>query len=218
MKITTKLPFLIFSNLFLFAVVAFLMKLGVFYQVDHNLNRAFPIITHGPLSIFLILSIFIANLYIPLGAVQLWLFVKFALKKNWFDCAMLVASFSGYVAAEYVFKPIFKVACPATILQISTIKNIGPNDYCFPSGHVTSYVVFFGYLAFLAYRYLPRNNWRKVALAFCLFVCAIVGLTRLYLHAHWLSDVIAGYFLGFGLLFSQILIYLASCKKITCHS
>jgi len=67
----------------------------------------------------------------------------------------------------------------------------------FPSGHVTFYVCYFGFLFFIAYALLPaRTPARRVALTFCVLMIALVGLSRVYLGAHWPSDTIGAYFLG----------------------
>ncbi|MCA1555679.1 MAG: phosphatase PAP2 family protein [Acidobacteria bacterium] len=67
----------------------------------------------------------------------------------------------------------------------------------FPSGHVTFYVCYFGFLFFVAYALLPaRTNARRVALTFNALMIALVGLSRVYLGAHWPSDTIGAYFLG----------------------
>jgi undecaprenyl-diphosphatase len=67
----------------------------------------------------------------------------------------------------------------------------------FPSGHVTFYVCFFGFLFFVAYALLPKRSLaRRLALTLTSLMIALVGLSRVYLGAHWPSDTIGAYFLG----------------------
>ncbi|HKP73056.1 MAG TPA: phosphatase PAP2 family protein [Pyrinomonadaceae bacterium] len=67
----------------------------------------------------------------------------------------------------------------------------------FPSGHVTFYVCYFGFLFFVAYALLPKRSLaRRVALTLTSLMVALVGLSRIYLGAHWPSDTIGAYFLG----------------------
>ncbi|HLL16779.1 MAG TPA: phosphatase PAP2 family protein [Pyrinomonadaceae bacterium] len=67
----------------------------------------------------------------------------------------------------------------------------------FPSGHVTFYVCYFGFLFFVAYVLLPkRSRARRLALTLTSLMIALVGLSRVYLGAHWPSDTIGAYFLG----------------------
>ena len=67
----------------------------------------------------------------------------------------------------------------------------------FPSGHVTFYVCYFGFLFFVAYALLPKRSLaRRLALTLTSVMIALVGLSRVYLGAHWPSDTIGAYFLG----------------------
>ena len=67
--------------------------------------------------------------------------------------------------------------------------------YSFPSGHASMSMVFFGMLAYLLLRqFLPRHHRDTIAAAVALVT--IVGISRVVLQAHYLSDVLAGYALG----------------------
>jgi len=71
------------------------------------------------------------------------------------------------------------------------------NGWSFPSGHVMFYTAFYGGLGGFACRKLPPGSRRTVILSLCAILVGLVGLSRIFLGAHWLLDVVAGY--GFGL-------------------
>lgn len=79
----------------------------------------------------------------------------------------------------------------------------------FPSGHVLFYVVLFGFLSFLMYhlKSLPKVLRLVIGIA-SLFLIFTVPISRIYLGAHWFTDVLGGFFLGI------ICLYLLSAQYI----
>ncbi len=66
----------------------------------------------------------------------------------------------------------------------------------FPSGHTLHFTVFYGFLIFLILTNF-RRSWQRDALIVVLAIpIALVGLSRVYLGEHWLSDVVGGYLVG----------------------
>ena len=71
----------------------------------------------------------------------------------------------------------------------------GWSAFSFPSGHSTVNVVLYGFLAFLIAREFRPALRVSVALGAATLIF-LIAFSRLYLGAHWLSDVLGG--LAFG--------------------
>lgn len=71
----------------------------------------------------------------------------------------------------------------------------GVDAFSFPSGHAASAAVLYIILGVVAAEGLSRC-WRLSVLGLAVTVVALIGLSRVYLGAHWLSDVLAGVALG----------------------
>ena len=71
----------------------------------------------------------------------------------------------------------------------------GVSSWGFPSGHTTMSVVIYGFLAVLLLRSF-RSGWRWIPFVFALGFSLLIAFSRIYLGAHWLSDVLGGMALG----------------------
>lgn len=79
----------------------------------------------------------------------------------------------------------------------------------FPSGHVMSYVAFWGLLfTFGVILFDGRRWWRIALLVVSGFFVVMVGPSRIYLGAHWASDVLGAYLIEAALLAIALFIYL----------
>lgn len=70
------------------------------------------------------------------------------------------------------------------------------SGYSFPSGHAMGSMVVFGSLAYVVARIHGRWRLRSATIAALLSSILAVGLSRVYLGVHWISDIAAGYVAG----------------------
>lgn len=112
-------------------------------------------------------------------------------RHGWYAVASLWIAFGGAMVLYRTFKVIFDRARPP-VSQMLTHAG----GYAYPSGHATQAITIWGLLAVLAAAD-PRRRARCVPIFVAAgIVVALVGVSRVYLGVHWLTDVIAGYALG----------------------
>src|SRR5829696_1411345 len=128
----------------------------------------------------------------------------------------VLLSAAGGSALNRLFK--YVVARPRPTLEHVRVTGDWAHE-SFPSGHVTFYVCFFGFLFFVAFALLPRGSAaRKVACALAALPVLLIGLSRVYLGAHWPSDTLGAYlFSGLWLAFSLDL-YRRWKRRATFHT
>jgi undecaprenyl-diphosphatase len=148
---------------------------------------------------------------------------------DWVQPIMVSASFIGSpVAAALIFVAVMGVtyaqknmrlllaesivlaALPlASILKILThrtrpetmyVEKMLFKTYSFPSGHAYVSLLVFGFLAYLSVHYIA-TPWNWVVAGLLVAFIALVGISRIYLGAHFPSDVLGGWILGGFVLF-----------------
>jgi undecaprenyl-diphosphatase len=84
------------------------------------------------------------------------------------------------------------------------VVDAGLRDSSFPSGHVLHYVVFWGFACYLWHSTVRVAALRRLPVAFVSGLIGTVGVSRVYLGHHWLTDVIGSYSLGASILLSLV--------------
>ncbi|MET4083429.1 membrane-associated phospholipid phosphatase [Pedobacter sp. UYP30] len=95
------------------------------------------------------------------------------------------------------------------------VRLVGVNRFqSFPSGHVLSYTLFFGFLLILMFTLKGVPNLIKNVLIFVsTFYIVTIPFSRIYLGAHWFTDVLGGFLLGLCLLFPLCYFYFRGKDK-----
>ncbi|WP_157255338.1 phosphatase PAP2 family protein [Pedobacter sp. Leaf216] len=186
---------------------------------------------------FTFLSIFIANHPILAFDIKISLFIQ-QFHADWLDKVMLAISFFGelpysllsvlIVAGIFYWKKYKREGTFISTVLLSGliilgIKNIinRPRPTAFyvrlvevnrfqsyPSGHVLSYTLFFGFLIIImnTAKNIPKVT-KNVVTYLSAFLVFTIAPSRIYLGAHWFTDTVGGFLLGIICLFPLCYFY-----------
>jgi undecaprenyl-diphosphatase len=90
------------------------------------------------------------------------------------------------------------------------MRLIEESGYSFPSGHSMISMAFYGYITYLIYKHVKDKKKRTIYCLLLLFLIFMIGLSRIYLGVHYLSDVLG----GFALSVSYLMIFIIISPKI----
>jgi membrane-associated phospholipid phosphatase len=109
------------------------------------------------------------------------------LRKRYRWLAYLLVTCGGGALLNLELKRYFARARPAVAEMLRLA-----HGYSFPSGHAMGSTVTFGALAYLGFRVAKTWRVKAACIALAITLTASVALSRVYLGAHWISDVGAG--------------------------
>lgn len=133
------------------------------------------------------------------------------LRKKWLAILgwliIIPASMAEVFGKLVLFHPGPPVFFHRSLLPTSLPSFYVHTDFSYPSGHMTRTI--FIVTVFICMVILSSRHIISKFMAFCTLIAlaALMGLTRVYLGEHWLSDVLGGGLLGAGTgLFAYVLI------------
>jgi undecaprenyl-diphosphatase len=128
-----------------------------------------------------------------------------AVRRMWIEAAFVFATLTSGILAGILKMLVGRTRPPSFSLNPDDIFQ-SFNQYAYPSGHVLFFVVFFGFVAYLAWKFLA--GWKKWAtISVCAALIVLIGPSRIYLGEHWVSDVVGSYIIGTFWLIILILLY-----------
>ena len=190
--------------LILFILLAVFIYHHPSLQLDVNISKLIQSHTSPALdAIMLALSWFGNMPYSGITAITAsLLFYLFRYKKE--ALFVILTMLSGAVSSAV--KAIVNRPRPQHTFIRVIVKNM---QQSFPSGHVMYYVILFGFIAFLMCRLIkiPRLL-RGIIFYACMALVLTISISRIYLGAHWFTDVVGAYLLGSVCLFILCGLYL----------
>src|SRR6201994_1979955 len=178
---------------FLFALLLLLVRLhwAPLESVDHGAATRLNSLVAGHA---VVISIIKAVTWMGSGGV-LWTLigaasVLLALRRRWRLAIYLLVTGAGELALDPDLKALVGRLRPVVAHPIAH----GTGD-SFPSGHALGSIVCYGAL-FLVFLPATRGIWRRVFTAVIVALIALIGISRLLLGVHYVSDVLGAWALG----------------------
>jgi membrane protein DedA with SNARE-associated domain len=123
---------------------------------------------------------------IPIAAIAA---IALAIRRRWLEFWVVVIGFGLSVALVPEIKAWTDRPRPPDPL-------VSASGSAFPSGHAAHATLYTWLAVTLALRVIPGITRRSLVIAAGLALTVLIGITRIYLRVHWMSDVTSGWALG----------------------
>lgn len=192
-------------TLFVFALLSFgeiindfVDKETLFY-LDFRIQRLIEgIVTPGATRLMVDITN-LGGVYLALLATGAMV-IYFLYKRYWWRLFTIFIAVGGGETLLILLKLFFHRQRPAQQLVMA-------HGYSFPSGHAFSAVVVYGFLIYITWKLIKSEVLRFIIFFLSILLIVLVGISRVYLNVHWLTDVLGGYTAGFAwLIFSIIMV------------
>jgi membrane-associated phospholipid phosphatase len=118
------------------------------------------------------------------------------IRRTWRPLATVVLAFGGASVVSWTVKTLVRRTRPSTAAMLGTPAS----GWSFPSGHTLLTSALLGAVVLIAWRTTASLLLRAVVATTATSAALVMGLSRMYLGDHWLTDVLASYALAVSVL------------------
>lgn len=187
---------------FLFFVDLIMVMTGLSSSFDNAISLFFSVHNNVTLTnIFKAISFICSPKFMIVLNVLLFIFI---IVKKKYKLSIIVLSSISSVIFNNLVKIIVRRERP------SYLRMVVEKSYSFPSGHAMISVLFFGSIIYLVNKYNIKHK-KLITFSLSTFIL-LVGISRIYLGVHYLTDVVGGYLLGLVVLL--LIIHILERKKL----
>lgn len=112
-------------------------------------------------------------------------------RRWWYRLLLLTLAVGGGSLLNILLKHLFHRQRPVLENPLLTLTSYG-----FPSGHTMGSTLFYGVLAIFLAQSVRAWRWRVLTFWIAALAVALIGLSRIYLGAHYLTDVVGAVAVG----------------------
>jgi undecaprenyl-diphosphatase len=199
LNLTVALTLFIFALLSFGEIIEDLVDKETLFYLDFRIQRFVEGIITPDVTRFMVDITNFGGVYLIVfvtGAAALYLLYK----RYWWELFTFFLVTGGGETLLALLKLLFHRPRPAKQLVMA-------HGYSFPSGHAFSAVVVYGFLIYMTWKLIRSEALRFIIFFVAILLIVLVGISRVYLNVHWLTDVLGGYTAGFAwLIFSIIMV------------
>ena len=171
-----------------FGLVEDVVTSDTIVAMDYFASQQMSMLSESPIVKFFILITSFASTATTCLIVFLTCVLCWVTRQRYILIGLLVAVL-GSTIFTFLSKLLFQRDRPVDILLFEQTDS-------FPSGHATITVALYGFLAYLAIRFSRTFSHQVRIVVMTVFFSILVGLSRIVLNEHYLSDVLGGYLVG----------------------
>lgn len=171
-----------------FGLVEDVVTSDTIVATDFFVSQQMSVLNESPVVPFFIFITSFASIATTCLIVLLVCILCWVIRQRYILIGLLIATL-GSTIFTFLSKLLFHRTRPVDILLFERTDS-------FPSGHATITVALYGFLAYMAIRF-SRNFAMQVRIAvITIFFSLLIGLSRILLNEHYLSDVLGGFLVG----------------------
>ncbi len=145
----------------------------------------------------------LGDLNVALATLMATVLTAVFLKKIKIGTALFLSGFGSLGAAQILQMLIGRPRPDSQIISLLTTYTT-PS---FPSGHVFYFLGFYGFILYLIHTQLKNSLLKLLAEVIIIFLLVLIGISRVFLGAHWLTDVLGAYLIGTIWLYFVVYLY-----------
>jgi undecaprenyl-diphosphatase len=172
--------------------VFFFLMMGIVisgsFQIDNLVNQKVSLLKNSFLDkVFIFTGSYLKCILVVTGILAIFSLYIGKRKKD--SLVLAISLISGSVF-EYIIKFIIQRPRPG----MNLIQELG---YSFPSGHSIFAAILFSSLIYFYKDKIKNKIMRIIFILVNILIILFIGFSRIYVRAHWFTDVIGGYAAGF---------------------
>jgi membrane-associated phospholipid phosphatase len=184
------------------AIALFLIAVFIFWRITDEIvfekeggfdDIVFKMLTRftnpSTTHVMLLFTFFGSTKFLLPAYILLALFFLFYKRHRLYSLAVALVGLSS-IGLLFLLKDIFHRHRPPEPLT----PNVA--GYSYPSGHSFSSFTFFGLLTYIIWQTDLSHLWKWILSVLCISLAICIATSRVYLHVHFASDVVAGFCLS----------------------